>query len=253
MNKKDVKPSIVKAYGFSFLVCLATSVLFGLIYGFGYYLYLVPIAGILLSMIVFNKFTKTNWVNILVSFVWCTVWLVLLNITAVYITEGIFICMEGYDLITAFGLLNTLLQTSEEASNLFIKIITESTLITVFCAAIGLAYFIGSYVVNKKKEGKSKDNSENTSTTIQDANIELLYFNLFSTAKRSLERFNNDKDKELLKADMEELRTTYLEKLSQEEKDTLVKIIDAELNKENLGTTEKNALTLLYKMIKNQV
>ncbi len=245
-EKKEVTHSKSKAFGFSFLVCMAEAIVFAIVYAIGYFAYIVPIAGVLFAMIIFQKFSKNTWQNILINFAWCLLWTLGFNLVSVLVVNALSLYELGYSFFTAFPVMITLIQTDLEIRQFIVEMIVKSSLITIGCAIVGLIYFMSSYFAQKKKGDADSSNAENSNAKTMD----IVYFNLFSSTKHSYERFKEDNNKELLKADIEKLSTTYLVKLSDEDKKSMLDRVQSELLKENLEDADKKTLEILQKMLK---
>lgn len=241
--KKEVTPSKSKAFGFSFLVCLAEAIVYAIVYALGYYAYIIPIAGVLFAMIVFHKFSKDTWQSVLVNFFWCILWTIAFNIVAVLVANALSLCELGYTIFTAFPAMITLLQTEPEALSIVVNAIITSTLITVFCGVIGLVYFI----INNKNKKKNANNETGTTNADSDR-IDVIYFRLYSSAKQSIEKYNEGKDKEVFKAEIGKLKEG-IANMPIDTRNAIQTKIEQEAQKENLTDTDKKIFEVLNNLI----
>ena len=261
------KSNIFLALLLSLLTAFAGSLLFGLIYMLGYYIYLLSAAIIILSSAVFLKFCKNNKKNLFFSLLWGTIWTFAFNVLLIVVCEGI-VLASTYNVSFEIGFkaVIELWKTNPE-----FQVFMNARLIEVGALILfgGIVYGILYLVRNRKKksnpdqtpsqkETKHKTSNKNNPTqkkgtsanTPKNQIIEKYDF-ILSLCKESVKKFSQNKDAEEFKQAVVNIKDNHLGKLTAIEKQTIFLLAVNQYDTET-STLEKKALETLMKISKQQ-
>ena len=257
------KNNIFLALLLSLLTALAGGVLFGLIYHLGYYIYFLAVIEIVLTCTVFFKFKKAENAGIIIlAIIWSVVWTFIFNFLSIIISESILIAQEyGLTFIQGYTVLVELWKIEPEVSSYM-----NLRMIQIIAMIIlgGIVYGI-SYLVNYSRAKKYKKNTEiflqntnsgnaetyqpstytpyqptTTQTTpkqsIDAEELKATYFKIFEDCKKAFNIYLEDKNKNAFKEKLSYIEISYLNKLSDEEKNIIK--INLEKKLSNQATTE---------------
>ena len=267
MVEQKKKSNIFLAFLLSMLTALAGGILFGIIYGIGYYVYILAIGEIILATGVYLKFApKTNWQNITLAIIWCVIWTFIFNLLAVVICEALFIAKElGVNFADAYKTVMELWKTDAEVKSYMNKRILE---ISGMILIGGIVYGI-FFIVNISKAKKASNNQPTSEVSIQTNNLtenkpqqisnnqpstpqstQQLYLEIYEECKASLLKYAKNKDQETFKLEIKEIKAKHISSLDSETKQNLTIMINKVSLKEDLPTAAKKTNELLLKMIK---
>lgn len=269
--EQNRKKNILLALAFSLLTALGGSVIFGIIYGIGFYIYLLAAAEIYVACIVYFKhIEKTTWWHILISVVWSLFWTVVFNVLAVCVCESIVIS-NTFDLsfFESFEFLITLWQTDADI-NIYMSQRVGEIVGMIFLGGI---IYITSLIV-KKVSNKKRGNTQQTQNTTQiaettkpeieqikseqtvehteyNAILDSLYPAIFKDVETAIEEYSLTKNQEILKTSLKEILTKYnLKNLEESEKTELLELINSQLANDKLTNLERKVNTTILKLIK---
>ena len=95
MKQKMKKTNIFLALFLSLLTAILGAGVFGLIYGLGYYIYILSAVQIYFTCVVFLKFIQNiRWWKVLIAIIWSTIISFALSVLAICVCEAIFIANE---------------------------------------------------------------------------------------------------------------------------------------------------------------
>ncbi len=191
-----------KALLFSFLICLAGSIVWGIVYSFGFMVYLVALLTVVFAGQVFVKFYKFN----ILSFIWISVFAFLLNLVASILALNLEIVNDiypEYSFARGLELLFDLIKTNTEIRNAFISDI----LFNFFAVIVGVSIvWINIAIRNKRAKNSTQIQTKaNVPTTTKQninnnqSNFDKFYDKLILEFNNVINEFKTNKDSELFK------------------------------------------------------
>lgn len=169
MEEKKKNLNTVKALIFSLLTSLGGAVVFGIVYGIGYYVFIIPILEVILAIYVYHKFAKYNWANIIISIIWCIGFVLLFNVLSIIVCETIFIATEyGLPFFTSLSMFFEMIGYSKDVADAFWETVFQASAITLFGAVIAGVYYGFNFVRNKNYEKNRPSETKNVQTSSTD-------------------------------------------------------------------------------------
>ena len=253
MAQKIKKTNMFLALFLSLLTALLGAGVFGLVYGLGYYIYLLSAFQIYLTCVVFLKFVKNiRWWHVLIALIWSTILSFVFSMLAICVCEAIFISKDfNYSFVDSFNLLLDLWKTDADVKALMMDRMTQIlAMILIGGAIIGLVVIISTKRQKKlimqateisvsskqptKKVKKSKNNI-----------LEGVYSAIYTDMQSTFNNFAKTKDNETFKADLKNVVLKYkLNNLQEPTKTELTKLINKKLEKA-VGIDKKINETIL--------
>ena len=150
MGKENKQSNILLAFLMSTLTALAGSVVFGLIYAIGYYIYILAIAEVFLALGIFLKFYNKNKKIVIIASIWCISCTFLFNVVAILVSESYFIAKDfSCSLLEAFKLLIELWKIDSSVQSYMNKRMLEVLVMLVLGGVV-----IGLILLSKKTRQK---------------------------------------------------------------------------------------------------
>ena len=127
MKQKIKKTNIFLALFLSLLTSLLGAGVFGLIYGYGYYIYILSAFQIYLTCVVFLNFIKKiRWWHVLIAIIWSTILSFAFSMLAILVCESIFIATEfNYSFADSAKLLFELCKTDTNVQKIMLDRIID--------------------------------------------------------------------------------------------------------------------------------
>ena len=245
--EKTNKSNIGLALLLSLLTALAGGALFGVIYGLGYYVYLLAILEIVWSCAIFLKFKTGKAGTIVCAILWSVFWTIISNFAAVLICEAIFIASEySLSFSESFFLLTELWKTDVEIQAYLTARLFQSIGMIVLG---GIIYGI-SFAVNLKRNKKLQKIAENKQYEPKETDINNVYTNLFHYTKSIYEVFIQDKNKETFKESLSKLEELYVKQLNEKEKTEIKNKLQKIVEDGKSSKEDKNIAKILLTTIK---
>lgn len=257
------KSRVLPALLLSLLTALAGGAVFGLIYGLGYYVYLLAAAEISLAVSVFLKFMKkANGKTITLSIVWCVLWTFIFNILSVVICESIWVAKEvGCSIFDAYKVVLELWKTDAEVQSYM-----NTRVLQIACMILigGIVYGISALVSAKKMKRETANNSQQaqksipaTKTINRESNIsdeivhkaKEVYIAAFNELKEALEKFESDKNEETLNKKKFLVKERYISNIDENVREHLIVIVNKFLAKEELSKIDRAVNLNIIKML----
>ncbi|MBE5741604.1 MAG: hypothetical protein E7351_03675 [Clostridiales bacterium] len=246
-------PNVAKSLIFSLLVCLVGAALFGVVYNFGYYAYIIPILQVMLAMTVYINHAKLSNKNITISAIWCIVWSIALNIISIIVAETIYIVNEfTTDFGTALMTLYDLYLNFADIRNAIHSTIITVSAITLIFGIIAVANVLRTIKknnitmpINEPKPIKEKSTKPHKSK--DDTNV---YLTLYSETKKTISAYIKDKDSDRFKASLKAISGQYIKPLDTKAKEDLKNKLSIALDKKDIASLDKKTLETLQKLVK---
>jgi len=252
MAQKIKKTNIFLALFLSLLTAILGAGIFGLIYGFGYYIYLLSAFQIYLTCVVFLKFIKKiRWWHVLIALIWGTILSFVLSMLAVCVCEAIFISKDfSYPFVDSFKLLLELWKTDADVQAIMLDRMTQIlAMILIGGAIIGIVV-----IISTKRQKRLIAQSAETQAPIKQSKkvkaeknniLDGVYFAIYTYMKSAFDNFANTKDNETFKVDLKNIVLKYkLNNLQEPTKTELTKLINKNLEK-SVGIDKKINETIL--------
>lgn len=247
---KEKKQSMGLAFTFSFLVCLAGAVLFGVVYSFGFITMIVPAVAAFLALLVYGKYYKVNWV----AYLWVLIWVIILNEVAILLAITFMVMSEaGAGFGECFLAVITALGTDAEIRGLFIK----DSLLNVVFSGVGALIEMSNVKAQLRKEQAAQSMEQTklqNADQPEDSTVELTPFDktyntIFKAYKDAYVTFTISHDNEKFKKELTTLNQTFLadENLNKRIKER----VESEKAKEELNEQNKKVLDILSEVLKN--
>jgi len=166
-NFMEEKNNLAAALLLSLLICLAGSVVWGLIYYAGYFVAYIAMLVFYVAIWTYSKFNKASWKAIL----WLSILIIVLNEVSIYIAD-VFVVKSTLDCsfseaITTF---NSLFGTTEILST-FVK----DSLINVLFTCIGVGLYVYTYFKAVKAKQQTLPNNKQTQNQQTNTNQEIKF------------------------------------------------------------------------------
>jgi len=163
----EEKNNLAAALLLSLLICLAGSVVWGLIYYAGYFVAYIAMLVFYVAIWTYSKFNKASWKAIL----WLSILIIVLNEVSIYIAD-VFVVKSTLDCsfseaITTF---NSLFGTTEILST-FVK----DSLINVLFTCIGVGLYVYTYFKAVKAKQQTLPNNKQTQNQQTNTNQEIKF------------------------------------------------------------------------------
>ena len=275
MEQTNKKSNIFLALLLSLLTALGGGVLFGLIYAFGYSMYLLALGEIVLAVTVFFKINKNiSKKTITLAIIWGVLWTFLFNVLSIVICEAIIIAKEfNATFANSYKALIELWKTNAEIKAYMNKrVLQVSAMILLGGFIYGVSYLV-QYNKTKKLNQRlmntneqnhavpanSTQKSSNENFTAKLAqNVEIKahldeenkeYNNIFNECKKAIINYAKDKDLQNFKSQLKDIKQKYLSTMSVETKEKIVKISLSKLQDVNISAIDKKSIETLLKII----
>lgn len=259
------------------LTCLGGSILFGIIYGIGYYVFIIPVLEVFLGAIVYQKLTRKSAINITVAILLSTALVVAFNIIAIVICEISFVAQNfSMSFSKATDTFFYYVKHDAEVNSAFNSTITSASLFTLVGAVAASIDLIISYkkenkeltnqgdvvkekpktstskkieqkTSQKQKSNKPANNSKQTNNSTNVVLIEeRLYNNLYNNVKQSLINLSQSKNPEVFKQEINNIKLKNIKNMPAEIKakfilrnEKLLKTKQTKLAEQTLSTMNK--------------
>jgi len=253
MTQKIKKTNIFLALFLSLLTAILGAGVFGLVYGFGCYIYLLSAFQIYLTCVVFLKFIKNiRWWHVVIALIWSTILSFVFSVLAVCVCEAIFISKDfSYLFVDSFKLWLDLWKTDADVQAIMMEIMTQILAMILLGGVV-----IGVSIVASTKMRK-KSLSQTTETRIitkqpskkktrnQKNILEGVYSAIHTDMHLAFDKFTKSKDNETFKVDLKNVVLKYkLNNLQEPTKTELTKLINKKLEK-STGIDKKINETIL--------
>ena len=280
MEQTSKKNNILLALLLSMLTALGGGVLFGIIYGIGYYIYLLALGEIILACNIFFKFyAKVNWKTITLAIVWSVVWTFIFNFFAIIVCEAIWVANEANcSFSDAYKIVIELWKTNAEIKAYMNKRMLQVAGMILLGGIVYGAYFIANIVKAKKNNQSASNNETQTNNQTQITNIqkpenmvkpeqqnaeinetkkdfptlskaEETYNLLIVECKNAILKFVKDKNQEAFKTTLKELKLQKISSLSAKEKEEIATMANNMLKVENISEINKKSNETLIKLL----
>ncbi len=254
MNNANTKNKLYISIPLCILACLAGAAFFGLIYGLGYYIYILPVLEVIIGVFAYLKFSKVNWLNTAISIILSCALVILFNIFAVIIAENVILSRElNISFGSAFSIFMNAVKTNATVKGAFYRIIGQSSAISILGAVIATAYLI-FVILKSKKEAKMPKPTEQTAnnTPAKENKIEKevnLLADIYTQVKNIVDEYEKNKDMLTFKQLVNEVKQNKINPLSASEKENLTHETETLLAKSN-EKKQKTILQIIQKLLK---
>ena len=256
---ENKKSNVGLALLLSFLTTLVGSMVFGLVYAIGYYIYFLAVAEIMLACNVFLKKSKANKKNIALAIIWTVVWTFIFNLLAIIICEIYWIASEfNINFSSAFKTLIDAWKVNPELkSYMNTRVLQVAGMIVLGCAIYGTYYIIQlnknlkhNHTVENNVQTTNTSSTEQTKSEIinKDINSEKQHL-LISDCKKALLNYSKDANNETLKNEITKIKENHISHMSEDEKQKLIEQLSNKQKEENLSKLEEKAIKMLLKIL----
>ena len=154
---ENKKSNVFLALFLSLLTALLGAGVFGVVYGFGYYIYLLALVEIIFSVKVFLKFIQNKKKALFGAILWSVILTLVLNVVAIVVCEAIFVAKElNVSFIESLKAVLESCKTDSEVQAYMLKRIIE---IAAMIIIGGILYAI-AFAISSKKAKKDKIKNE---------------------------------------------------------------------------------------------
>lgn len=178
---KDNKNSLPLALILSLLVCLAGSIVWGLIYSFGFITSIIAAITTILAISVWRKFKKVNYV----TYLWVLFWVIILNECAILISLNFVFMKELGSSYTFAESFQILFKSISSNKDFLTAIISDSIWSIVFSVLGAVIEMVGA-----KKRAKNNADSQNLNKAQE--NSQVAQDNPQETPQQNLDSSNED-------------------------------------------------------------
>ena len=265
MVEQQKRSNIFIALLLSFLTALAGGILFGIIYGLGYYIYLLALVEIVLAVSMYLNFAERKCQAVVTATIWSMIWTFLFNILAVGICEALFLAIDfGMSFTDALNTVVELWKTNAEVRTYVNNRIFEIFDTIIIGGIVYGIYFIAKFSKEKKANKQNEkvqhrtqaniiDKTTKTTTSVEVSNhldATQIYLEAYKDCRSAIIRYTKSKDLKSFTETLKKIKTKHNANIDNETKQEIIELISKISSKDDLSALAKKTNETLLKIFK---